>query len=60
MSLAGQLGFSELSAFCADLEAQTLSGGGGLDLVPELRVLIGRARNAAASSRYAGDDAIAA
>ncbi len=59
VSLAGQLGFSELSLFCAALEEEALHGN-GLDLVPELRILVGRARVAAMASRYARVDGMAA
>ncbi|WP_430912069.1 PAS domain S-box protein [Methylobacterium sp. sgz302541] len=49
-SLAGQLGFMELSAVCAGMQAPA---GGGLDRIATLRSAADRALDAAAASPYA-------
>ena len=52
LSLAGQLGFAELSLLCADLERASLRGG-GLDQLSTLERTAARAIEAATRSSYA-------
>ena len=51
-SLAGQLGFAQLSRLCADIEQEARKGG-GLHLVEELRSAAELAASAARTSRFA-------
>jgi hypothetical protein len=52
ISLAGQLGFAELSGLCVELENAARKGG-GLDRLGSLRTAAERALAAAGRSRYA-------
>ena len=51
-SMAGQLGFSELSRLCAEIEDDSREGG-GLTRIAELRQTAARASQAARSSQFA-------